>query len=112
MTKKTAPETQASTTAIAMVTVTLDTPLVRGETTIETVQVRKPNSGELRGLSISNLLNLDYVSLEKLLPRITIPRLNAPDVAALDPADLVQLGEELMGFLLPKAKKQELSPTE
>lgn len=102
----------AATAAAAMAIVTLDHPLTRGEKTISEVQVRKPNAGELRGLSVSALLNLDYGSLEKLLPRITNPRLNPPDVAALDPADLVQLGSEVMDFLLPKQKKAELSPTE
>lgn len=98
--------------APVMASVTLDRPLHRGGKEIATVQVRKPSSGELRGLSISALLNLDYGSLEKLLPRVTLPRLNAPDIAALDPADLVQLGSEVMDFLLPKQKKAELSPTE
>ena len=99
-------------TAAGMASVTLDQPLTRGEKTISKVHVRKPNAGELRGLSVSALLNLDYGSLEKLLPRITNPRLNPPDVAALDPADLVQLGSEVMDFLLPREKKAELSPAE
>lgn len=102
----------ATAAAATMATVTLDHPLKRGEKEIAEVHVRKPNSGELRGLSVSALLNLDYASLEKLLPRITNPRLNPPDVAALDPADLVQLGGEVMDFLLPKAAKAARSQPE
>lgn len=92
--------------------VRLDMPLKCGDRTVDAVTVRRPGAGELRGLSISALLNLDYIALEKLLPRITVPRLNPPDVAALDPADLVQLGSEVMDFLLPREKKQALSRTE
>lgn len=90
--------------------VDLDTPVVRGEQTISTVQIRKPHGPELRGLSLSHLLNLDYGALETLLPRITIPPLTKPEVAALDPSDLIQLGSEVMDFLLPKAAKAALSP--
>ena len=97
-----------STTALR--TVTLDTPIVRGDTTVDTVQIRKPNSGELRGLTLMALSQLDVGALEKLLPRITIPPLLKHDIAALDPADLMQLGGEVMDFLLPKAAKAEASP--
>ncbi|MDG2513211.1 phage tail assembly protein [Sphingobium yanoikuyae] len=89
--------------------VTLDAPVIRGEQKIDTVQVRMPHGGELRGLSLSALLNLDYGALETLLPRITIPPLTKPEVAALDPSDLIQLGSEVMDFLLPKAAKAALS---
>ena len=91
-------------------TVTLDFPLARGEETVKTVQVRKPGSGELRGLTLMALSQLDYAALETLLPRITSPMLTKADVAALDPADLMQLGGEVMDFLLPKAAKAAAFP--
>ncbi|MFC0206421.1 phage tail assembly protein [Novosphingobium soli] len=102
----------AVTSAAALALVTLDSPLPRGDTAVATVQVRKPKAGELRGLSLSALLNLDYTALETLLPRITIPTLSKQDVAALDPSDLTQLGSEIMDFLLPKGAKAALSPSE
>ena len=92
-------------------TVTLDVPLARGEQTIATIQIRKPKSGELRGLTLLALHQLDYNALENLLPRITIPPLHKGEIAALDPADLTQLGSEVMDFLLPKAAKPEASPS-
>ena len=97
-------------TDTAAARITLDTPIVRGELTIDTVEVRKPKSGALRGLSLSALLNLDYGALETLLPRITNPVLSKQDVAELDPSDLTQLGSEVMDFLLPKDAKAALSP--
>lgn len=92
-------------------TITLDVPLPRasGEP-IASVQVRKPNAGELRGLTLMALSQLDVAALETLLPRITIPILHKADIARLDPADLMQLGGEVMDFLLPKAAKDAVSP--
>lgn len=84
-------------------TVTLDTPIRRGDTTIGTVALRRPKSGELRGVALTDLLQLDVVALQTVLPRITMPTLMKQDVLDLDPADLVQLGTKVAGFLLPKA---------
>lgn len=89
-------------------TVTLDNPIQRGEATIASVEVRRPKSGELRGLNLRNLTELDYGTLEALLPRITTPPLTKQDVANLDPSDLMQLGAEVVDFLLPKRVKAEL----
>ena len=98
-------------TGPTMSTVTLDTPIVCGDITISEVKVRKPQAGELRGLSLSALLNLDYGALENLLPRITIPTLTKAQIIAMDPSDFTQLGSEVMDFLLPKGAKAALSPT-
>jgi hypothetical protein len=96
--------------AAALRTVTLDFPFQRGEDTITEIKIRKPGAGELRGLTLMALSQLDYSTLETLLPRITMPMLHKHEVAKLDPADLMQLGGEVMDFLLPKAAKQEASP--
>lgn len=93
-----------------MSTVTLDAPIVSGDVTIDQVKIRKPQAGELRGLSLSALLNLDYAALENLLPRITIPTLTKAQIMAMDPSDFTQLGSEVMDFLLPKGAKAALSP--
>lgn len=86
----------------------LDTPLVRGSQTITKVALRKPKSGELRGVSLSDLVGLDVAALSKVLPRISTPTLTEQDVANLDPADLVMLGGIFVGFLTPKAVKSKL----
>jgi hypothetical protein len=82
-------------------TVKLDTPIKRGEQTIEEITLRKPSAGELRGTSLNALVNLDVDALGKVLPRITSPALTEYDVRDLDPADLVQLGVAFADFLLP-----------
>ena len=86
----------------------LDTPLVRGSQTITKITLRKPKSGELRGVSLSDLVSLDVAALSKVLPRISTPTLTEQDVANFDPADLVMLGGIFVGFLTPKAVKSKL----
>lgn len=89
-------------------TIVLDHPLTRADQTIGTLQVRRPKAGELRGLNLRSLSELDYSALETLLPRITTPMLTKQDVANLDPSDLLQLGSEVVDFLLPKRVKAAL----
>lgn len=84
-------------------TITLETPLQRGEQPITHVTLRKPRSGELRGVALTDLLQMDVTALQTVLPRITSPMLHKADVLNLDPADLVQLGSKVSSFLLTKA---------
>ncbi|MDO3616496.1 phage tail assembly protein [Ralstonia pseudosolanacearum] len=93
-------------------TVTLDTPITRGEQTISVITVRKPGAGELRGVSLMDLMRMDVTALHTVLPRITTPTLTTADVSKLDPADLTQLAVEVTGFLLTKAQQQDTFPTE
>ncbi len=81
--------------------VTLLEPVRRGETLIAEVTVRKPRSGELRGLSLAELCRLEVNQLQQLLPRITQPMLHRQDIDNLDPADLIALGSAVISFLLP-----------
>ncbi|GJA75418.1 phage tail assembly protein [Aeromonas caviae] len=83
-------------------TVTLDNPIQRGEQTISEIVVRKPMAGQLRGLNMTDILQMDVNALSKLLQRITSPALTEVDISAMDPADLMQLGQEVAAFLLPK----------
>ncbi|MBC3911390.1 phage tail assembly protein [Undibacterium umbellatum] len=86
-------------------TITLDEPIKRGEIIIDKITLRKPSSGELRGVSLIDLGNMNVVALQQVLPRITAPILTAQDVASLDPADLMDIGMEVAGFLVKKADR-------
>lgn len=85
------------------INIKLDSPIAMGNTQIEQVQLRRPNTGELRGLSLNDVLNMEVSTLHKLLPRITAPALTEQQVSQLDPADLVQIGGELATFFMPKS---------
>ncbi|PKA72397.1 tail assembly chaperone E/41/14-like protein [Pseudomonas baetica] len=88
--------------------VTLDTPITRGKTTIDTLTLRKPQSGELRGVQLIELLNMDVATLIKILPRITSPSITAPEAAGMDPADLLACGSKISAFLLQKSAKTDV----
>ncbi len=88
-----------------IVDIALETPIERGEQKIATLQLRKPGSGELRGLSLTQLLAMNVDELIRLLPRITIPPITEPEAEALDPADLTACAIEVADFLMPAGKK-------
>jgi hypothetical protein len=50
---------------------------------------------------------MDVAALAKVLPRISDPALTEVEVARMDPADMVQLGGVVAGFLLPRAALAE-----
>jgi hypothetical protein len=91
--------------------VALDTPVQRNGQTITHVAIRKPSSGELRGVSLFALLQMDVSALQTVLPRITVPMLVKAEIEALEPSDLLKLGSEVSNFLLPKADRTADSPT-
>jgi len=82
--------------------VTLDEPIQRGEQTITAITLRKPNAGELRGVSLLELAQLNVSALHKVLPRITTPTLTEHDISGLCPADLIAIGNEIGGFFMRK----------
>ena len=101
------------TNAVFTKKIELDTPVTRKGGDVATITLRKPKAGELRGLSLTDLLQMDVNALGKLLPRISNPMLTEAEVQAMDPADLVQLGGEVAGFLVPKRMKEtQEEPTE
>lgn len=93
-------------------TVTLETPLKRGETTFATVDLRRPLAGALRGCSTRRLLEMETDDLFILLPRITSPNLLPAELKAMDPADLLKMGSVVAGFLLPKSALAETETPE
>ena len=91
--------------AVPQGTITLETPLKRGDQTIDSITLRKPAAGELRGVALADLLRLDVAALIAVLPRITTPTLTAQDVSQLDLVDLTALGGEVLGFFVSKADR-------
>ena len=102
---------KTSTAALAPSTITLETPVTRGEQTIREVSLRKPAAGELRGVALADLLRLDVAALITVLPRITSPTLTTQDVQQLDLVDLTAIGTEVLGFFMSKADRALASPT-
>lgn len=86
-------------------TVDFDEPIVRGDLVISQVNINKPKTGALRGLSLSDLLKLDVDTVIKLVPRVSTPPLAEHEVAALDPTDFLSLSTAVVGFFASKEQR-------
>ncbi len=91
--------------------VPLDEPIARGDTSISTVTVRKPNAGELRGLKLSALMSADVDEHMKVLPRVTQPNLSTPELEAMDPSDFAVLVGTVVGFFMSKSQMAAVQKT-
>lgn len=87
--------------------VALDEPIVRGETEITSVTVRKPKSGALRGVRLVALMDMDVTAMTEVLPRITDPALTKPEIMAMSLGDLLNMSIEVVNFLLPKSMQAD-----
>jgi hypothetical protein len=100
------PAPSASRTAEDWPTITLSAPIVRGDQEIASIQLRKPKAGELRGLSLQDVINSDITALLQLLPRITVPPLIDQEVNEIDPADLAEMGGTIRSFFMTAAERR------
>lgn len=85
--------------------ITLSEPIVRGETTIADIVLRKPKSGELRGLSIQELMNARVTATLDLIPRISMPPITQEEANNLEPEDLAALSGAIIDFFLTAADR-------
>lgn len=86
-------------------TVTLSTPVVRGETSIEKFNIRKPKAGELRGgITLQDILTTDASAMLKLIPRLTDPPLREDEADNLEPDDFSEICGVIRGFFMTKAE--------
>lgn len=81
-----------------MTTVKLSTPIKRSTGDVAELTLRKPAAGELRGLKLMDVMNMDMNSLGVLLPRIVQPSITKADVDAMELADVLDLGVAVVGF--------------
>lgn len=79
--------------------VPLPTPIKRGEIELTKVTMREPKGGELRGLETVAILRMDYTAHRTLIPRIC-PELTANDVDAMDPKNLLEVQQAVVGFFV------------
>ena len=80
--------------------ITLKQPLKQGDKSITEIVLRKPMSGELRGIKLLDIMQMDVAAYVPLLPRITTPMLGESQINNLDPADLIQVMTGVQGFFI------------
>ncbi len=89
-------------------TVTLSTPIIRGEQSIEAINIRKPKAGELRNLNLQDILQTDVTAMLKLIPRVSDPPLTDVEADNLEPEDLAEIGGTIRGFFMTRMEKQAI----
>ena len=82
-----------------MKTITLKNPITNGKATIETIDVREPSAGDLRGVKLYDVFQGDTAAYIDMLPRITTPSLTKAQVAMLSLPDLLQIMETVGEWL-------------
>ncbi len=90
------------------VDITLAEPIERGKTKIATLTLRKPRAGELRGLTLQDLIGTDVSAIIKIIPRISNPPLTLDEVDRLDADDFAEIGGAIRGFFMTSAERQVL----
>lgn len=80
----------------------LDEPIQRGDTQITQVTIRRPNAGEMRGLSMLQVVNMHTEALLVLIPRISEPVLMAHELKVMNPADFMQIATVIAHYYVPK----------
>jgi hypothetical protein len=102
MTVTKTPSTDDSTGKVDSIVVPIETPIKRGDTLVTSVTLRRPKTGELRGLLMTDVLQMDVNAMGKLLTRITDPALTKPEIDAMDPADFTSLATEAITFFVSR----------
>ncbi|MCC6478065.1 MAG: phage tail assembly protein [Sphingomonadaceae bacterium] len=99
------PETAPALDNSKFKTVKLMEPIVRGETSIDTLTLRKPGSGELRGLNLQNIYTLDVGTILTIVTRISTPSLTSEEADMLSPNDLMEIGGTIKGFFMTAGER-------
>lgn len=79
-------------------TVALTAPIKRGSSQVKELALRKPATGELRGLALTDIMRMDIDALTTIIPRISTPALTEEECRRMDVADLTNVGVEILGF--------------
>lgn len=91
---------KAKTTTALTTTITLQEPIQRGETEITTIELRRPNAGEMRGCQLMTLLAGDTEQVMRVASRISIPALQQHELQQMSVTDFFQISQEVSTFLV------------
>ena len=79
--------------------ITLKKPIKRGKEEITSITVREPGAGDLRGVSLAAVSELDVSTLIKIAPRITTPAITDVEANAFCLTDLMKFGKVIVGMI-------------
>jgi hypothetical protein len=90
--------TQPTPASPATVTIAFGQPIVRDGGPVESVIVRKPKGGDLRGAKLTELMAADVDAVARVIPRITTPAILPHEFYALEADDLAEVVGTVVGF--------------
>jgi hypothetical protein len=90
-------------------TITLETPIRRGDQVIRQIALRKPIAREMRGLQVGPLVQGDVNAVMALIPRISMPTLVAQEVEELSIEDFGVISGVVLGFFMSKADRDMIA---
>lgn len=93
-------------------TVTLTEPITIDGKDVSKITLRKPGTGELRGLKLAEIMTMDVNTLITLFPRITQPPLREDQITALDPADFTAMATGCLRFFVKGTQLAQLGVTD
>ncbi|HVI51513.1 MAG TPA: phage tail assembly protein [Candidatus Sulfotelmatobacter sp.] len=82
-------------------TITLIKPLKFGEDIIAELPLRRPMAGDLRGIKLAAIQELDVTTILSLVQRLSTVPLAPDTLTTMDPVDIVQACEVISGFFVP-----------
>lgn len=80
--------------------VKLSKPIKRGDEDITEVLLREPKGGDLRGINLSDLMQMEVSSVGKVLDRISTPMIDPGTFANLPAVDLLNLSVGVVSFFV------------
>ncbi len=84
-------------------TVKLQTPLQIGEKKIHEITVREPKAGELRGIKLLDVIQMDVAAYETLLPRITDPALTVDQIRDFSASQIMEFMDKVGNAFAPSS---------
>lgn len=86
---------------------TVELPVPQGK--LKKIILRKPISGEMRGIKMLDVINMEVGTIETLLRRISTPVLTPEEFHNLDMANLISIMAVINNFLEGSNIPQELN---
>lgn len=93
-----------------MKTIALTTPIPYGDKTLSEFVFRTPRAGDLRGLKLAGLSEMDVSLVLDLAKRLSNDAITDAQLAELSPYDLIKVTEGLFGFFTPPAGASPMTP--
>ena len=91
--------------AATVAKITLLEPIERESGPVKELTLRKPRAGEMRGLSIKDLMNAETSAVITLTPRICDPFITDHEASMLSAEDFAEVAGTIVGFFMSPAQK-------